>query len=308
LAFNNKFAAGNAATLVRQRTGAGIPVDVVAVASEFVDIERADWPVASVDGITINCSSPRPQVFYAGDPEALRTRFTIAHELGHAVMAWHIGTAECAMQQRTSFERSPLEQEADYFASELLLPSDWLKETVVRRRANLDLVLQDVAQARASATASMIAISSVLPQGWALQLNNQPLAVTREFGPTLDRDQAEERSSASGWGVLHNQTIRWWRLFDVPPLPAIPSDKETAYIMLDRAWGDHGHTAPSRKSIDGKVSGLLGANLNRALDLETGFGYLLFKLGADALYETPDFRGWLAWKAANRLTQVDPEP
>jgi hypothetical protein len=286
---------------VRRRSCAGIPVDVFEVASQFAAIERADWPVTSVDGLTINCSSARPQIFFAGDPEALRTRFTIAHELGHAVMAWHIGTAECAMSQSDSLQRSPLEQEADHFASELLLPSDWLKETVVRRHADLDLVLTDVAEARVSATASMIALASVLPQGWALQLNNNPLVVTRQYGPTLSRRDAQRLSSASGAVELHQQTIRWWRLFDVAPLPELPPDKATAYAMLDRARGDYGHTAPSRKSIDATVSGLLGANMNGALDLETGYGYLLFKLGADPLYESPDFRGWLAWKAATRL-------
>jgi hypothetical protein len=244
----------------------------------------------------------RPQIFFAGDPEALRTRFTIAHELGHAAMTWHIGTAECAMPQRNSFgERSPLEQEADHFASELLLPPDWLNETVVRRHADLDLVLTDVAEARASATASLIALASVLPQGWALQMNNNPLMVTRQFGPTLNHSEAQRISSASGTVELHEQTIRWWRLFDVPPLPELPPDTVTAYAMLDRALGAYGHSAPSRKSIDGTVSGLLGANLNGALDLETGYGHLLFKLGANPLYEIPDFRGWLAWKAASRL-------
>jgi RNA-directed DNA polymerase len=34
---------------------------------------------------------------------------------------------------------------------------------------------------------------------------------------------------------VHRQRIRWWRLFEVPPLPQLPPDKETAYVMLDRA-------------------------------------------------------------------------
>lgn len=170
----------------------------------------------------------------------------------------------------------------------------------------MDHVLQDVAEARASATASLIAICSVLPQGWAFQLNNNPLMVTREFGPTLSRLEAQARSSASGAVDLHGHTARWWRLFDVPPIPEVPPDKSDAYARFDRAWGNFGHSAPSRKSIDGRVSGLLGANLNGALDLDTGYGYLLFKLGTDPLYETEDFRAWLAFKAASRLPRVAP--
>jgi hypothetical protein len=74
--------------------------------------------------------------------------------------------------------------------------------------------------------------------------------------------------------------------------------------MLDRSWGRYGHAAPSRRSLDGRVSGILG-NLAGVLDLETGFGYLLWRLrrfGDDPLYDVPDFRSWLAWKAADRLT------
>jgi hypothetical protein len=270
------------------------------VASRFAAIERADWPVTSVDGITTNCSSARPQIFYLGDPQALRTRFTIAHELGHAVLPWHIGTAECAMPGTNLVERTPLEQEADHFASELLLPSGWLREIVARHRANLDLVLADVAKAQASATASMIALATVLPTGWALQLNNNDLEVTHEYGRILSRREAQQLSSASGSVEIHHQRIRWWRLFKVPPLPELPPDKETAYAMLDRVWGDYGHTAPSRQTIDGRVSGILGS-LAGVLDLETGFGYLLWRLGEpDPLYEVAEFRGWLAWKAATR--------
>ena len=278
----------------------------MAVASQFASIERADWPNTSVDGITINSASARPQIFFAGDPEALRTRFTIAHELGHAVMAWHIGDAECAMQQGNTFERSPLEQEADHFASELLLPSDWLKQTVVRRCADMNRVLGDVSEARASATASLIAVTSVLPEGWAFQMNNNPLMVTRQFGPMLSRYEAQQRSSAAGATELHQQAIRWWRLFEVPQLPDIPPSKEAAYAMLDQALSRYGAIAPNRNSIDGRVSGLLGANMNGVLDLETGFGYLLFKLGAHPLYETPEFRNWLVWKASARLPRVAP--
>ena len=305
MSFCDRASARNAAAEARQRTGAGIPVDVVLVASHFADIEREDWPATSVDGITINCSSPRPTIFYRGDPEALRTRFTIAHELGHAVMAWHIGTAECAMQQGPLFERSPLEQEADHFASELLLPSEWLREKVIERRANMNLVLSDVAQAQASATASLIALTSVLPEGWAFQLNNNALVVTRRFGSTLNRTDAHNLSFASGAVEVHQQTIRWWRLFDVPSMPSIPPDKDTAYAMLDRARADHGSSVRARSSIDGQVSGLLGANLKDALDLETGFGYLLFKLGDHPMYQSSDFRGWLAFKAAARLPRVN---
>lgn len=301
---HNRVAARRAAALVRHRTGAGIPVNVLDVASQFADVERADWPAESVDGITVDCSSARPKIFYRGDPSGLRTRFTIAHELGHAVIAWHIGSAECAMP-KGSPDRSPLEQEADHFASELLLPSDWLKKTIIRCHADLDSVLADIVTAQASATASMIALATALPMGWALQLNNQELVATHDFYRKLTRSEADGFATASGRVEVHQQTVRWWRLFEVPPLPDVPGTKASASLMLDRAWASSGEHSSGRKSLDGKISGMLG-NSADVLDLETGFGYLLWRLGEEKsrLYDTPDFRSWLAWKASQRLEMV----
>lgn len=291
---------------MRQRTGATLPVDVVRVAAEFANIEQADWPGESVDGITINSSETRPQIFYRGDSDGLRTRFTIAHELGHAVIPWHIGTAECAMPGASSLYRSPVEKEADTFAAELLLPTDWLRRVVRQHAADLDLVLADVVEARASATASLIALATVLPIGWALQLNNQALVVPHEYGVHMSRTEANRAAFASGSAEVHSQTIRWWRLFDKPALPDLPPDKESAYVLLDRAWGTYGHNSPSRKSIDGSVSATLGS-LGGLLDVETAFGFLLYRLrlrGNDVLYSSNDFRGWLAWKVTQGASQL----
>jgi hypothetical protein len=298
----NRVAARRAANLARSRAGADVvPISVVDVASRFADIEREDWPVNSVDGITINCSARRPQIFYRGDPSALRTRFTIAHELGHAVLPWHVGTMECEMP-KDSRMRSPDEQEADHFASELLLPSDWLKSIIISRGANLDLVLSDIVSAQASATASMIALATVLPIGWALQLNNQDVVLAHDYGRKLTRKDADALASASGKVDVHQQVIRWWRLFDVPALPEMPTDKREASALFDIAWLDTGDSQTAQKRLDGRVSGLLGHSAD-VLDLRTGFGYLLWRLreSHEGISEDANFRGWLAWKAAQRL-------
>lgn len=300
------------ASLIRNRSNAGVPVNIVEVAAQFADIEQADWPQESVDGITINCSDPRPQIFYRGDADVRRVRFTIAHELGHAVIPWHIGTAECAMAGWSGSQRSGVERQADEFAAELLMPTDWLRTSIRQHGPDLSLVLADVESARASATASLIAVSNILPTGWALQLNNNELVFPHDYRRSMTRAQADSCSFASGMAAVHQQTIRWWRLFEIPALPEVPPDKASAYVMFDRAWGNYGHNAPARKSIDGRVSAVLGS-LGGLLDIETALGYLLYRLQplgqTDHLYSSDDFRGWLTWKAhqgASELRTWDP--
>jgi hypothetical protein len=253
----------------------------------------------SVDGITIDCAGPRPRIFYRGDANHPRTRFTISHELGHVLLPWHIGSAECAMPNDNE-RRDPLEQEADAFAAELLLPSEWLAYLIKASCADMNAVLDAVVAAGASASASMFALAHVLPLGWALQLNNRELVITSDYARQLSRDDANRISSASGFGKINNQTIFWWRLFDVPRFPSVPADKDSAYARLGNASRDYS-IVDTPKQIDLRISGMLG-HVARVLDPRTAFGYMLWRLSNDAenrmLYRTADFKSWLAWKTA----------
>lgn len=273
---------------------------MVSVAAEFADVEQANWPQSSVDGITVNCSDERPQIFYRGDPDDVRTRFTIAHELGHAVLPWHLGNAECAMFNGQEYgRRSRFEKEADEFAAELLLPADWVRRIVRNHDADLNHVLRGIDQARVSATAGSIALSKLLPEGWALQINNQPLVIPHYYGVHRTRAQADRASRASGSGNVNGQTVRWWRMYDLPALPTLPSDRDDAYELLDRALSRHTDPECERKSIEGSVSSLLGG-LGGMFGIESAYGYMLYKLGLHPqrkkLCADHAFCTWLAWK------------
>ena len=64
------------------------------------------------DAVTVSSmvgGVPRYEVFYDRRAHALRLRFTLAHELGHIIL-------------KHSMEQDAEEKEADYFASQLLMP------------------------------------------------------------------------------------------------------------------------------------------------------------------------------------------
>ncbi|WP_457095193.1 ImmA/IrrE family metallo-endopeptidase [Mycobacteroides abscessus] len=282
-----------------------MPVDILKVAAAFADIEHAAWPMTSVDGITVNCADPRPQIFYRGDPDDVRTRFTIAHELGHAVLPWHIGTAECAIPMGEKAFRSLPEKEADEFAAELLLPTDWVRKLVRESAADLNLVLPEVDRARVSATASLIGLANVLHEGWALQLNNQPLVLPRYYGVHRTRVEADQASFSSGSASVNGQTIRWWRMYTLPEMPGLPPDKAAAYALLDSALLKHNDPECGRRSIDGSVSAVLGG-LGGMFDTLSAFGFLLYRLGLgpyESLCANSDFRAWLGWKVTQSCSQ-----
>lgn len=64
-----------------------------------------------------------------------RRRFTLAHELGHICIPWHNGDVKCIAGEhyiQVSGKRllDTQELEANIFASELLMPTRWVKEKI----------------------------------------------------------------------------------------------------------------------------------------------------------------------------------
>lgn len=119
------------------------PIDIYTVAARYCDVEFLTWPFAC-DALAVGLSSARPSVFIRKNNQgARRRRFTLAHELGHVVLPWHLGLTAC-IPVATSFEADPLgptpvsgflsqariaeqEAEATRFAGALLVPRRFIE-------------------------------------------------------------------------------------------------------------------------------------------------------------------------------------
>jgi len=104
------------------------PFDLRSLAQRYASVEYLSFPV-SADGVTIGLgSSGRPQILINADKPTTRQRFTLAHELGHVVIPWHTGTivSHLEVSEEDDFEYREMESEANKFASELLMPTDWI--------------------------------------------------------------------------------------------------------------------------------------------------------------------------------------
>lgn len=85
-----------------------------------------------VDGISINLKSKdkQPVVIISTNLPFVRQKFTMAHELGHIVIPWHIGTIFSHTDENHSYANRlyrNCEVEANKFAAELLMPSQWVE-------------------------------------------------------------------------------------------------------------------------------------------------------------------------------------
>lgn len=81
-----------------------------------------------------------------------RQRFTIAHEIGHFFIPWHANVYECSNVGNFCSDNTE-ENEADIFASELLIPSNILFPITNNKTINLELIMELAREFNVSLTA-----------------------------------------------------------------------------------------------------------------------------------------------------------
>ncbi|ABE62174.1 protein of unknown function DUF955 [Nitrobacter hamburgensis X14] len=89
-------------------------------------VAHSDFGGSSISGVTFSIAGMPPLVVLNSSQPADRMRFTLAHELGHIVMH--------------KFPTPEMEDEANQFASNLLLPTEDVKPYFVGRKVDLPLL------------------------------------------------------------------------------------------------------------------------------------------------------------------------
>lgn len=151
------------AKLVAAQYQLTVPVDLARVITAVCTIEKKHD--IDVDGYTVLDCVP-PQMFIRADMPPQRTRFTIAHELGHILIPWHNGKSTYAEPRRQgSSYLDKNEDEADAFAAELLLPEDWMKQYLQISTAKS--VVQVISEIMETANVSFIACVRSMARHWS---------------------------------------------------------------------------------------------------------------------------------------------
>lgn len=116
------------AARVLQKRGLQPPYNLTDLANNYGHLETKSLP-GSVDGITVGIGkSNHPKILISSDISKTRQQFTLAHEIGHIVIPWHVGTVVSHLEPGdTNLEYKHMEMEANRFAAELLMPSAWIQ-------------------------------------------------------------------------------------------------------------------------------------------------------------------------------------
>ncbi|MDO9378653.1 MAG: ImmA/IrrE family metallo-endopeptidase [Nocardioidaceae bacterium] len=155
------------------------PVDVGALLSQFCDVVQDDF-LGNADAVMYGLlEESKPLLLLNPQKSEQRIRFTLAHELAHLLIPWHVGTIEChplsndydgtnqPAEESSSSSRGyrSLEDEADRFASRILVPRRFL-DTL--RGLSVREACVELESTNVSATAAMRAYSDSLSPGYAL--------------------------------------------------------------------------------------------------------------------------------------------
>lgn len=141
------------------------PFDLDQLATEYGELEYIPLPFG-VDGITIGIgSATKPGILINTSAPTTRQKFTLAHEIGHIVIPWHTGTIVSHLSPRqVDSAYMQMETEANRFAAELLMPSNWLVDEF-QRAENVEQYFRSVlTQAGASKEATLNKILRPLAQ------------------------------------------------------------------------------------------------------------------------------------------------
>lgn len=296
------------------------PIDVEKLVSERAKLVFAEIPVRGVDGICLNLKAlgKEQTVIVNSENPSSRQRFTLAHELGHILIPWHTGSVVDSLDHEEvgGIEGYwSMEQEANAFAAELLMPLEWVRE-VLDKTEDLARVHRRVAkECDVSLHAAAIRLVNILPKNvvYAVARDGVVEFAGRSEG-TLANAMAYDSAfnpdaydyAESHYTVAYaNRDVHWWTLPQrISVADADHRDWRTILdeIVDDLAMADEDEqqfkksvngviayaNGVAKRSEDYSVATVMAACIQRFKDRE----------GFDDFVRHPAFEAFVAKKAA----------
>lgn len=316
----------NLARRIIEKYGLSPPIDVRKLVEQHADLQIHPIPFPGVDGLCLDLKVPgkRPRVVINADNPIKRRRFTLAHELGHIVIPWHMGSfVDCLDSDSvlSSVDYWAVEEEANRFAAELLMPSSWV-ENQIENNQNLALLHKAIAEnCEVSAHAAAIRLAQFLPANitFAIESLGSVEAAGRTLGTlagSLSWGKAFPRNAYS-YATKHfdvdlaSKTLHWWRLPDGEEVNT--TDLRTWKEILDDIVNSLGLPLVEQRRIKASILGVI-AFANGAIK-RTGHHTVNGVMAAcvqkfhdrpeyDSVYKHPEFRSFL-WAKARQLVEGD---
>lgn len=169
-----------------------VPFNLENIVKDYATLLYKPIPIQGVDGVSLNIKTPgkTPMVIVNSSLPLKRQRFTLAHELGHLIIPWHLGTIvdDIYTDAYKNYSYQELEQEANRFAAEILMPNDWIISIISENSRSWALLHKFIGkQAEVSDHAAVIRLIKYLPKNL--------IYVAEEFG-IIEHTAKSEKTNA----------------------------------------------------------------------------------------------------------------
>lgn len=262
----------NLARRVLTRFGLKVPVDVVTLARNYADVSIEFIPV-DADGVCYDLkkSGVRPKIVLNRQRPPTRLRFTAAHELGHVLIPWHTGIMvdDTSLYNSGPVQHYQMEDEANRFASELLIPSAWLMTKRKHWYNPIELIAHAASIAEVSPAATVLKLASLLEPGhlYAQVDGNGNVIVSGrspgtiasglQWGAPVDAEAQFSICEEHWLGKIGGAQYYWWKLPGRVGVPAAQDDREWRLILNDILL-DTTEAGPERQHVRQSINGTIG--------------------------------------------------
>lgn len=229
---------------ILEKHSLSLPFKIRTLLESYATVIFKSIPIEGVSGVAVNIKIPgkTPLVIINQDTTATRQQFTMAHELGHLVIPWHVGIKidEGGNYDDSEDSYSLLEKEADRFATELLMPSSFVNETTSRSSDLAKAHKEICRRLKVSPQAAAIQISNTLSAGVIYcAVKNGRVTYSGKTKGTPDRAPYRNEVSDEKWyplavkrsvWTITDLSIYWWEM--VPNLSASARENALDWTKL----------------------------------------------------------------------------
>ncbi len=302
------------------------PIDVKGLVEAHADLTIANIPIEGVDGISLNLKTPGKKarvVLNASNPPT-RQRFTLAHELGHLLIPWHTGSIIDHVdptQAHAADHYWEFESEANAFAGELLVPSQWVTQLLAETDNMARLHKRIARESDVSLHAVAIRLSQLLPKNlvFAVERDGVVEFSGRTEGTLANAlpwesdfpDDAYDYCDEHYMKTTDNRRIHWWKLPNSIALAA--NDERPWREILNSIVEDLGISPSEQTQIKSSINGVVAyangaAKRSKEHSVDTVVAACMQRFSDRPAFQDfvhhPDFHAFILQKA---LALVEPD-
>ena len=262
----------NYAKRLHKKYSLSLPVDLDKIAREYAQLKYTTIPF-EIDGISANLKKigSKPSIIVNSRRPRKRQRFTLAHEIGHVIIPWHMGTIFDITDINSSNTVSywQMEAEANAFAIELLMPSYWIKEIIHQNIDIAEATLAIVNQADVSAIAATLRLRSQLPPNYIFIVIDKSEVVT--YSGRSDGTYATSVATGIVFNIekeypdlesIYEFSNTWGRYYwiKMPDAISLPSIQYRPWRdILEQILDDVSNDSKCKSKLRNSLNGVLGA-------------------------------------------------